>query len=224
MSNRKAVIVSSLSNVALYNCASTEFAKMPQPTIFLTTNRLRLRQFTLADVDHVVALDSDAEVMRYISYGAPTPRDVIEQRVLPAWIKYYERDERIGFWAAELLTTNHFVGWFHLRPDRFVSEEQELGYRLRRDCWAQGFATEGSMALLADGFGNAKFDKISARTLLGNSRSQRVMQKCGLMFEERFIYPEHVLRGGTEESRRAVKYSLTRAAWLAKREGEQGER
>jgi RimJ/RimL family protein N-acetyltransferase len=189
---------------------------MSQPTTFLTTNRLRLRQFTPADVDYVVALDSDPEVMRYISYGAPTSQEIIEQRVLPSWMKYYERDERIGFWAAELLTTNQFVGWFHLRPDRFVAEEQELGYRLRRDCWAQGFATEGSMALLADGFGGSKFDKISARTLLGNLASQRVMQKCGLTLEECFVYPEHVLRGGNEESRRAVKYSAKRDDWLVR--------
>jgi RimJ/RimL family protein N-acetyltransferase len=75
---------------------------MSQPTTFLTTNRLRVRQFTPADVDYVVALDSDPEVMRYISYGAPTSQEIIEQRVLPSWMKYYERDERIGFWAAEL--------------------------------------------------------------------------------------------------------------------------
>jgi RimJ/RimL family protein N-acetyltransferase len=205
------------NDAALYNRTLNEFAKMSQPTIFLTTQRLRLRQFTLADVDHVVALDSDPEVMRYISFGAPTPREVIEQRVLPSWIKYYERDERIGFWAAELLSTSEFIGWFHLRPDRFVPEEQELGYRLRRDMWGKALATEGSLALIAAGFRLSKFDKISARTLLGNLGSQRVMQKCGLTLEEHFDYPEHILRGGTVESRRAVKYSASREAWIKAR-------
>jgi len=193
---------------------------MPQATIFLTTKRLRLRQFTLADADRIVGLDSDPEVMRYISYGAPTPREVIEQRVLPAWIKYYESEQRIGFWAADLLPSRQFVGWFHLRPDRFVASEQELGYRLRRDAWGKGLATEGSIALLADGFGVSKFEKISARTLVGNLASQRVMQKCGLALEEDFVYPEHILRGGSEDSRRAVKYSATRDEWMAGREQE----
>ena len=189
---------------------------MPQPDPFLTTQRLRLRRFTLADVDHIVALDSNPEVMRYISFGAPTPRAVIEHRVLPSWISYYEREERIGFWAAELLSTDEFIGWFHLRPDRFASEEQELGYRLRLESWGKGLATEGSLALVADGFGVSKFRKISARTLLGNLGSQRVMQKCGLTLEEHFVYPENILRGGTEASRRAVKYSAARDAWLAR--------
>jgi RimJ/RimL family protein N-acetyltransferase len=190
---------------------------MPNHTTFLTTKRLRLRQFTLADVDRIVGLDSDPEVMRYISYGAPPPRDVIEQRVLPAWMKYYESGERIGFWAVDLLASRQFIGWFHLRPDRFAPEEQELGYRFRRDSWGQGYATEGAQSLLADGFNVSKFAKISARTLLGNLGSQRVMQKCGLDLEEHFVYPEHILRGGNEDSRRAVKYSATRDAWLVRR-------
>jgi RimJ/RimL family protein N-acetyltransferase len=182
--------------------------------IFLTTERLRLRQFTMADVDNVVMLDSDPAVMRFISYGEPTPRSVIEQRVIPSWMKYYDGIERIGFWAAELLATNEFIGWFHLRPDRFVASEQELGYRLRRASWGQGLASEGARALLADGFGVSKIVKITSRTLLGNLGSQRVMQKIGLSFEEEFVYPEHILRGGTEEARRAVKYSVTHDAWM----------
>jgi len=187
---------------------------MPQPMVLLETKRLRLRQFTLRDVNHIVALDSDTEVMRYISYGAPTPRETIADKVLPSWLQYYAGELRIGVWAAELLASNQFVGWFHLRPDRFTPNEQELGYRLRRDYWGNGLATEGSRALIADGFRVSKFATISARTLLGNTASQRVMQKCGLRLVDHFVYPEHILRGGTEDSRRAVKYSVSREAWL----------
>lgn len=42
--------------------------------IVLETARLRLRRFTKDDVDHLVTLDSDPEVMRYVTYGAPPPR------------------------------------------------------------------------------------------------------------------------------------------------------
>jgi RimJ/RimL family protein N-acetyltransferase len=52
--------------------------------IYLETPRLLLRRFTLDDVDNLVLLDSDPEVMRYLSGGAPTPRDVIERETLPA--------------------------------------------------------------------------------------------------------------------------------------------
>jgi RimJ/RimL family protein N-acetyltransferase len=186
---------------------------MPQPIILLSTQRLRLRQFTVDDVENIVALDSDPDVMRYITLGQPTPRAAIEQRVLPSWLKFYESEQRLGFWAAELVDTGEFIGWFHLRPDRFEPEQQELGYRFHKRYWGQGFASEGGRALIRDGFANSKFAVISARALKDNVASQRVMQKCGLKFECEFVYPEHILRGGTEEQRRAVKYSATRDSW-----------
>jgi len=85
---------------------------------------------------------------------------------------------------------------------------------LSQEQWGRGLATEGSFALIRDGFEMSQFGKVTARTLLGNKASQRVMQKCGLKFEYQFTYPEHILRGGTEEMRRAVKYSITRNDWL----------
>ena len=62
---------------------------------FLETERLVLRRFTEADVDNLVELDSDPEVMRFINGGRPTPRDEIENDVLPAFLGYYERHRRI---------------------------------------------------------------------------------------------------------------------------------
>ena len=188
---------------------------MPQPLVLLSTQRLRLRQFTVGDVDNIVALDSDPDVMRYITLGQPTPRATIEQRVLPSWLKFYESGGHIGFWAAELLATGEFIGWFHLRPDRFEPAQQELGYRFHKRYWGQGLASEGGRALINDGFSVSQFAVICARALRGNLASQRVMQKCGLKFECEFVYPEHILRGGSEQERRAVKYSAVREDWLA---------
>ena len=68
--------------------------------VFLETERLVLRRFTAEDVDLLVELDSDPEVMRFITGGLPTPRREVEAEILPAYLDYYERDERFGFWAA----------------------------------------------------------------------------------------------------------------------------
>ena len=54
--------------------------------IFLETDRLLLRRFTEADADNLVDLDGDPEVMRFITGGRPTPRDEIENDVLPAFL------------------------------------------------------------------------------------------------------------------------------------------
>jgi RimJ/RimL family protein N-acetyltransferase len=78
--------------------------------IFLTTDRLVLRRFTMADEDNAVELDSDPDVMHYITGGLTTPREEIRTDYLPAWLSYYTRYAGYGFWAAE--ADGRFVGWF----------------------------------------------------------------------------------------------------------------
>jgi RimJ/RimL family protein N-acetyltransferase len=186
--------------------------------ILLETRRLRLREFDMSDADRLVELDSDPEVMRYISKGLPTPREVIVDKVLPAWLEFYSRPRPIGFWAVELRQGSEFLGWFHLRPDRMSPPELELGYRLVRRAWGKGLASEGGRALLAAAFEDSDYAAISARTLVTNLASQRVMQKCGLSFEQHFVYPARMLPTWSEEERRAVKYSVTRAVWQRDRQ------
>jgi len=156
-------------------------------------------------------------VMRYITYGQPTPRERYEREIIPRWLAFQDTMPLLGYWAAESRTAGEVVGWFHLRPDRFDAGEQELGYRLRRSEWGRGLATEGGRALVAYGFERAGADKISARTLAANAGSRRVMEKCGLAFECDFVYPEDILAGRTEAERAAVKYSITRPRWIAQR-------
>lgn len=64
--------------------------------VFLETERVVLRRFTEVDADNLVTLDGDPEVMRYLTGGPPTPRDVIEREILPAYQRYYERGDRQG--------------------------------------------------------------------------------------------------------------------------------
>ena len=182
--------------------------------ILLETARLRLRHVVPGDLGRLVELDSDPEVTRYTSYGEPTPRERYEREILPRWLAYYESTPLVGYWAAEARADGEFLGWFHLRPDRFDPGEQELGYRLKRAAWGRGFATEGGRSLVAHGFGPVGAAKISARTLARNAASRRVMEKCGLAFERHFVWPEDVLAGRSEEERAGVKYSITRARWL----------
>ena len=51
--------------------------------VFLETQRLMLRRFTMADADDLVSLDADPDVMRFVTGGVPTSRDEIENEVLP---------------------------------------------------------------------------------------------------------------------------------------------
>src|SRR5690242_4171944 len=104
--------------------------------IFLETERLLLRRFTEADVDNLVALDGDPDVMRFLTGGKPTPREVIQNHILPTLLAYYARDDGYGVWAAIAKATGAFLGWFALRPPEDAAPgDVALGYRLRKAAW-----------------------------------------------------------------------------------------
>jgi len=184
------------------------------PSVLLATPRLCLRRFVPADAVALADLDSDPLVMQHISGGRPTPRQRIEQEILPRWISHYAPASCIGYWAAESLPDGEFIGWIHLRPDRFTPEDMELGYRLLRRVWGRGLATEGAIALLDHAFRREGIEWISARTLAANQASRRVMEKCGLHLVDEFHYPEGTLPGWSSDARRAVRYRVRRDQWL----------
>lgn len=82
--------------------------------IILQTERLTLRQFTGDDADNLFRLNSDPEVMRFLTGGRPTPREVLRDEVIPFHLGVYERLDRLGTWAAESSITGEFPGWFHM--------------------------------------------------------------------------------------------------------------
>ncbi|MDQ6672508.1 MAG: GNAT family N-acetyltransferase [Chloroflexota bacterium] len=182
--------------------------------VFLETERLLLRCFTMNDVHNIVALDGDPDVMRYISGGLPTPREEIETDILPAWLSYYERFASYGFWAAHEKSSGEFLGWFHFRPPPgHPPDDVELGYRLRKPGWGKGYATEGSRALIAQGFANQGVRRVFGFTMVVNAASRRVMEKAGLklvriVHRDWPIYVDGDEHGETE-------YALTQAEWQA---------
>ncbi len=180
--------------------------------IFLETERLVLRRFTGEDIDNLVELDSDPDVMRFINGGRPTPRDEIENELLPAFLRYYERFAGYGFWAAVERSTGRFIGWFHFRPPKGAPrDEVELGYRLFRSAWGRGYATEGSRALIDKGFAELGVQRVFASTMVMNIASRRVMEKAGLRFVRTFHQPWPDYIEGEEEG--DVEYALLRSEW-----------
>lgn len=180
--------------------------------VFLETDRLLLREFDLQDADLLVELDGDPRVMRYLTGGAPTSRDDIQSRVLPAFMDYYGRFPGYGFWAAIEKSTGNFLGWFHYRPGPDAPvDEPELGYRLRFEAWGKGYATEGSRALIAKGFAEFDVQRVVASTMAVNIASRRVMEKSGMRFVRSFVAEWPMSIPGYEHG--AVEYAVSRSEW-----------
>ncbi|MEQ4714758.1 GNAT family N-acetyltransferase [Nonomuraea sp. B19D2] len=180
------------------------------------TERLILRRITEDDADNLVELDSDPEVMRYLSGGEPTSREKIVSEILPR-ILSYTGDQ--GFFAAIEKSTEEFLGWFHLRAKHGEPEDEpELGYRLRKIAWGKGYATEGSVALIQKAFSELGARRVYAEALAVNMASRRVVEKAGLQYVRSF----HVDRPEIPGSERgAVEYELLRADWESLRRGPQ---
>ncbi len=158
----------------------------------LVTDRLALRRLTAADAGNLLALDGDPAVMRFLDRRLKT-RAEIEAEVLPPLLGYYARHPGFGRWAAEARRGGDFIGWFALRavaptehpmdawPDASGDVRvASLGYRLRRDAWGRGYATEGARALVRRAFTELGVDEIVATTMAVNTRSRAVLEKAGL--------------------------------------------
>ena len=184
--------------------------------IVLRSQRLVLRQFTEEDADNLFALNSDPEVMRYLTGGRPTPLEFLRDEVIPRHLAVYRRFDRLGTWAAESGATGEFLGWFHFRPgpDEDVTNI-DLGYRLLRSAWHKGYATEGSRALITMGFTDLGVQRVFAHTMAVNTASRRVLEKCGLTLVSTTPYDGADPIEGSEHGE--VEYALTRPEWVERR-------
>lgn len=189
--------------------------------VLLETDRLILRRFTDADLDNLFELDNDPEVMRYINGGTPTPRDVIQNDILPAFLHYDENHPAFGFWAAEEKRSPGFIGWFGFRPTIMSAGEIALGYRLCRSTWGQGYATEGVRALIHKGFTELGVQRVVAITYEENLASRRVLEKAGLTLIRRFrLTPADLLQSDTHYAASLelwdgddLEFALTESDW-----------
>ena len=85
-----------------------------------------------------------------------------------------------GFYATRERVGNAFVGWFQLEEAVDCDGEVELGYRLRRNVWGLGYATEGATALVAHALDVLGYRRVFGHALNDNPASIRVLEKAGL--------------------------------------------
>lgn len=148
----------------------------------ITTPRLLLRPFRPADAPGILALDSDPEVRRYVPGPLLTSLDEAA-RVIDYIRAQYERNG-IGRWAVERRADGAFLGWCGLKlVDDSVTNGRtnyyDLGYRLLRRCWGQGYASEAAQASLRYGFETLRLPELHATVMQGNEASRRVVEKLG---------------------------------------------
>lgn len=148
--------------------------------VILETERLVLREWTLADTDALFEILSDAEVVKYIADGLPFSREKVEQFLI--WAVDYQRENGFCRWAVIERTSGKIIGSCGL-AQRYT-EEAELGFLFAREFWGKGYATEAASAALNYGFETLKLDKIIALTDPENAASHKVLEKIGFVLHK----------------------------------------
>jgi len=183
---------------------------VPQQT--LRTARLTLVPLADEHLEWEVALDSDPEVMRYLS-GRASTREEVEaghaRRMAAA-----QKVDGLGFWIG--VVDDEFVGWWILQPAHGPDQPDDpgvadLGYRLLRRHWRKGLASDGARELVRHGFDDLGVDRIIAQTMAVNAASRAVLERVGLTYVRTFPSSTTDLVEGIEEGE--VEYAMTREQW-----------
>jgi RimJ/RimL family protein N-acetyltransferase len=145
----------------------------------LSTPRLLLRRWRETDRAPFAALNADPLVMECF----PSRLTKAESDDLLAKIEAGFETRGYGLWALEVRATSEFVGFTGITIPSFTAHftpAVEVGWRLARSAWGQGYATEAGLASVAFGFQDAGLDEIVSFTSAVNVRSRRVMERIGM--------------------------------------------
>jgi ribosomal-protein-alanine N-acetyltransferase len=155
-----------------------------ETSIVCETPRLLLRKFNEGDVDPLLGFRGDPEVMRF-SITEPETREEIQTKYLPSCLRRYSRDG-LGQWAVVRKSDGICVGECGICAQEVDGEREfEISYRLRRDCWGIGLATEAARACRDYGFKKAGLHRLISIIESGNAASIRVAEKMGMTLEKK---------------------------------------
>ena len=153
---------------------------MFEPVNQIKTNRLMLRQWQKSDRKPFAQLNADPAVMKYYPNTLNREQsDAMFDKLSNIIVR-----QGWGFWAVELLDEEQFIGFVGLhKPDYNlpVSPCTEVGWRLAKEYWGNGYATEAANAALNFAFTQLDLSEVYSFTSIINQRSERLMQRLGLI-------------------------------------------
>lgn len=156
--------------------------------IYIETPRLILRDWKEEDLQAFRELNSDKEVM------GDFPKTYTEEETDAFYkaIKKEFEECNFGLYAAEVKESSRFIGMIGFHRASFEADFTpcvEIGWRLKRDAWGKGYATEGAKACLEYGFTKLNFKEVYSFTAKINKPSENVMKKIGMHYVKDFDHP-----------------------------------
>jgi RimJ/RimL family protein N-acetyltransferase len=180
----------------------------------ILTERLTLRPYRKSDADSVFSIYSNPDMVRYL-YSEPMQpsglNDSIKRRLKRVKL---ESEGDILELAVDLTATGEFVGAMTFMYRSEVHHRGEIGYAILPQYAGQGYATEGSRALLGIGFDHLALHRIEAQCDARNVASARVMARLGMRQEAHMRQNEFVKGEWTDE----ILYAMLAEEWAQLKE------
>ena len=170
-------------------------------------DRVRLRRWREADRAPFAALNADPRVMEFF----PSRPDRRQSDALVDRFEAHFAEHGFGLWAVELPGVAPFIGFVGLAVPGFTAHFTpcvEVGWRLARDHWGKGYATEAARQVLAHGFGRLGLPAVVSFTAVANRRSRAVMERLGMQHDAAEDFDHPAIDAG-HPLRRHVLYRLS---------------
>lgn len=199
------------------NCGSVCMISSPSQAVQLSTARLLLRPWRDDDLDDLAALCADAEVMAHF----PAPLKRTESAELLVRLRTHFAEQGYGFWVLERRADGAFIGFAGLLQVGFeapFTPAVEIGWRLARPFWGQGYALEAAQRALAFAFDELRLEQLVSFTTPLNRRSWGLMARLGMARDPAGDFDHPRLPEG-HPLRPHRLYRLSRQAWREARDG-----
>lgn len=157
--------------------------------IYIETSRLRLRDWEEGDLKPFIELNADEKVMTYFPKTLSTEETMLFYKTIVSEFK----ECGFGLYAVELKRNKEFIGFIGFHRATFEADFTpciEIGWRLKKEAWGKGYATEGAKACLKYGFNTLNFNNVYSFTADVNKPSINVMIKIGMRFIKTFNHPK----------------------------------
>jgi RimJ/RimL family protein N-acetyltransferase len=177
----------------------------------LETERLILRQWLDDDRPAFAMLNRDPEVMQFFTFT----RTPAEADAVMDLLNDHIGRHGFGFWAMESKQTGETVGFTGLQHVNFEARfcpAVEIGWRLLRPFWGEGYATEAARVSLEYAFKRLHLDEVVSFAVESNVRSRAVMERIGMVHDPEFDFDHPSIDPAHPFARHAF-YRIRRADW-----------
>ena len=154
--------------------------------MILETSRLIIREISESDLDNLGAMLADKKVMEFSVNG---PMNKSQTLGFIKWCKSSYQDHGIGPWALEDKDASSFIGFAGLSQELIEgNQEIHVGYRLVRNHWQKGFATEAVKSVVDYGLNMKGLKCMYAIIEPEHHSSIKVIEKSGFNLSKTSVF------------------------------------